>query len=334
MITIETKGLLDGQFTKLWKQLYVQFSVKKLSRVIKGPATLCEYISLLGKALNEELSLSDNKCNLKTYDDKTFDDKRIIVGFSGGKDSLACALKLLDDGYIPTLFYVDGINRSYNNELTYAKTLANELGLELYVYKVKILGKCDFIENPIKNQFILSLMVDYGLKKNINKCSIGTFYSDGIETISTEYMLSDCYDLLVATEGFYKNYIPHFELIIPLEDETESFCIINKFNKNGLLNDCFSCMTPLRYKENIRKININKYGISLLPNRCGSCYKCCQEALILNELGIEKYNSGFLHHCKDIIEKMQDKFDATSNMVDDKPWINMDMINRYKGVMK
>ena len=329
MVNVETKGLFDGQFTKLWKQIYMQFSSKPLNTKIKVADGLSEYFTLLGEALKEDFELLES-IKLRNYKDKDFDEEKVIVGFSGGKDSLACVLKLMDDGYKPILFYVDGINRSYTSELDHAKSIAESLGLELYAYKLKVTGKCDFIENPTKNQFILALMVDYGVKLNINKYAFGTVYTDELKTISTEYMLSDCYELLMATEHFYQKYIPYFELLIPLEDETESFCVIDKFNKTHLLDECFSCMTPLRYKKNIVNTNIKKYGVSLLPNRCGSCYKCCQEALILSELGVVKYDSSFLSHCNDIVNKMQDKFDATANAIDEKPWINMDVIKRYK----
>lgn len=328
MVSVETKGLFDGQFTKLWKQIYIQFSSKPLTKDVNIADGLSEYFSALGDVLNEKFILHE-KYNIKKYD-KDYDEEKVVVGFSGGKDSLACVLKLLDDGYKPILFYVDGINRSYTSELEHAKSIASELDLELYVYKIKVSGKCDFIENPTKNQFILALMVDYGVKLNINKYALGTVFTDKIGTISTEYMLSDCYDLLMLTEQFYKKYIPYFELLIPLEDETESFCVIEKFKKTHLLEECFSCMTPLRYKKNIIETNKKKYGITLLPNRCGSCYKCCQEALILSELGVLNYDVGFLSHCNDIVEKMQDKFDKTANAKDEKPWINHDVIKRYK----
>lgn len=330
MVNVITNGLMDGQFTKMWKQIYTQFSSKSDIYNVRGCDGLEKYVSCLNVVLGNKVIL-DKVFKLRKLDDREYDEEKVVVGFSGGKDSLACVLQLLDDGYKPILFYVDGINRSYTSELDHAKLLADKLGLELYVYSLKVTGKCDFIENPTKNQFILSLMVDYGVKQNINKYAFGTVWSDKLETISSEYMLSDCFDLMVATEEFYKKYIPYFEIIVPLEDETESYCIIDKCDRNDLLGLCYSCMTPIRYKKNIVSKNVQKYGVDLLPNRCGSCYKCCQEALILSELGIVKYDKSFLSHCADIIDKFQEKLDSTSLEIDEKPWVNMEIISKYKG---
>lgn len=329
MVTVETKGLFDGQFTKMWKKLYIRFSSKPIPDIIETDINLDSYVSLLSKSFCKDILLSPMDLNLKHHN-QVFDEEKVVVAFSGGKDSLACVLKLLDDGYKPILFYVDGINRSYSTyELEHAKSTAELLNLDLYIYKLKISGKCDFIENPIKNQFILSLMVDYGLKYDINKYALGTMSTDTLDSISNEYMLSDCYELLMATESFYRQYIRYFELLIPLADETESYCVIKSFDKLDLLAECFSCMTPLRYKQNIIKTNERKYNVSLLPNRCGSCYKCCQEALILSEMGAVQYDSGFISHCNEIIDKMQIKFDKTANTSDDKSWVNYDMIRKY-----
>lgn len=329
MINVSTMGMFDGIFTKTMKNIFIECSKKPLPDTIKTNKNMQEYLDMLGSCFKKEIVVEDNEIVIPKQTGPFYKNK-VIVAFSGGKDSVACALKLIDKGYKPVLFFVNGVNRSYTMELDYAKKNAEILGCELVVYSIKISGKSDFIENPTKNHFILGLMVDEGLKRGINKYAFGSVQTDRIDTISNEYMLSDCYDLMKCIESsFFQKYIKGFKLLIPLKNETESFCIINKYDVS-ILNSCYSCMTPVRYKSNLIKRNEKKYDVKLLPNRCGSCYKCCQEAKILQELGAVDYNEEFLNHCDEIIDKIQVKFDATASNKDDEPWIDYDIIEEYK----
>lgn len=331
MVTVETKNLLDGQFTRLFKDLYIKTSAKPLPTELPYPYEMKPYLDVLYESVGSSYRLVDNKFMLREKcKNADIHDTRCLCAFSGGKDSVANALLLRNMGYDPILFFVKGINRSYPQEYETSLELAGELGMEIITYNLKVFGKCDFIENPTKNQFILALMVDYGVKYNIVNYSFGSNQTDRIDSISFEYMLSDCYDLFRSVEKFYKNFIEYFDLLIPLKNETEAFCVINKLGYDDLLDKCFSCMTPLRYKKQVRSSNEQKFGISLRPNRCGSCYKCCQEAIILNEIGVDKYDAMFIRHCNEIISKFQDKLDATSNRADEKPWVDLDIIKLYK----
>ena len=103
------------------------------------------------------------------------------VAFSGGKDSVATAIKLKDDGRDVRLFYVSGINKAYPDEMTHAIQIAEQLDLPLHVAYVKQHGKTVFKESPVKNQIIASMALDYAINNNLG-CSIafGDFTSDNI----------------------------------------------------------------------------------------------------------------------------------------------------------
>lgn len=330
MINIRTGGLFDGQFTRLFKDLYVKTSSKPLVNVLPYPKEMKPYLDVLYGAFKREYTFSDCKFDIKKINIPNVYDPRCLCAFSGGKDSVANALLLRDNGFEPILFFVKGINRSYPNEYETAVDLASEIGMEIVVKTVSVSGKCDFVENPTKDQFILAMMVDYGSKLGIVNYSFGCCRGDKLKTTSKEYMLSDCIEMFSSVEKFYQKFIDGFNIANFLRCETESFCIIRKHDMS-LLNRCYSCMTPLRYKKNIIQANLKNYGIELLSNRCGSCYKCCQEALILHTIGVMNYNDDFISHCNDIIDAMQNKFDNTSEVKDNTPWIDYTIIREYFG---
>ena len=332
--TLKTQGLFDGKFTKLFKSLYEELSVKPFpDKLGKCPSSLMPYLETIYGAFDLDVpKLSKFDDSSLFVDKKAKDGKRVIVAFSGGKDSVALTLKLLHAGYKPLLFFTNGINKSYTKEVDSAKAIASKLGCELVMYSVQIKGKKEYIEHPMKNQFILAAMVDEGLKVGIHKFAFGTTKEDVVELISNDYMLSDGYEMFTSIEKFYKHYIKDFKILIPLANETESICLVNEYGKD-LLGMIYSCMLPVRCKKNIVSKNEAKFGIKLLPNRCGSCYKCCQESMVLNELGWD-FPDEYIEHCHDVINNAQDNFDKTTKGNDDRPWVDYDIIAKYRGKVK
>lgn len=334
MVNVETKNLLDGQFTRLFKDLYIKTSEKPLPFELPYPYEMKPYLDVLYGSIGSEYRFTENKFLLRQKcQNADVHDSRCLCAFSGGKDSVANALLLRDIGYEPILFFVKGINRSYPQEYEISLELANELGMEIVTYNLKVSGKCDFIENPTKDQFILALMVDYGIKYNIINYSFGCCREDEVDGISTEYMLSDGYEMFKAIEQFYQKFVHGFNLANFLENETHSFYEVCKHDVK-LLDKTYSCMTPLRYKQNIIKANERKYGIKLLPHRCGSCYKCCGEAITLNLFGVTNYSDAFIEHCKSVLDKTaDDKFNDTvkdTNKSGNTEWVSTEYILKYR----
>lgn len=333
MVNVETKNLLDGQFTRLFKDLYIRTSAKPLSFELPYPVELKPYLDVLYTSVGCEYKLVENKFVLKEKcQNADVHDARCLCAFSSGKDSVANVLLLRDIGYEPILFFVKGINRSYPQEYETSLELAKELGMEIVTYNLKVSGKCEFVENPTKNQFILALMVDYGVKYNILNYSFGTFREDRVEIMSSDYMLSDAYEMFQSVEKFYKAYINDFQLVSYLNNEAESYYVICNHDVK-ILDNTFSCMTPLRYKNNLRKNNEKKYGIKLLPNRCGSCHKCCIEAIVLNKMGIVDYSDEFLDHCEDVLTRLDAKqLSSIQNkeLSESMDWYDEYFINKYR----
>lgn len=333
MVNVETKGLLDGQFTKIFKDLYIKTSCKPLPKELTYPLDLKPYLDMLYKYTNNgEYVLNGMKTKLKHYNNFNEHDERVLCAFSGGKDSVADVLLLKSLGYKPILFFVKGVNRSYPQELETSKILAEYLGMELIVYSTKISGKCDFVENPTKNQFILALMVDYGVKLGISNYSFGAFIEDEIEIMSSDYMLSDAKEMFDTIEGFYSHYINGFQLLNFLHNEAESYYIICNYDKK-ILDYTYSCMTPLRYKQNLIKNNERKYGIKLITNRCGSCHKCAIEAIVLSKMGVIEYSDQFLKHCEEVLEKIDEKQISSienKKLANSMDWYDSYFIDKYR----
>lgn len=327
---LKTQFLFDGKFTKLFKSIYEQTSVKPLPNEICAPVTLVPYLDTLYGAFNQRYRL-----NLKSFDIPTITCQKsdhVMVAYSGGKDSVACVLKLKKQGFIPHLFFMNGINKSYTSEMATAILTAKKLGCDITIYDVTITGKKEYVEHPIKDQFILAVMVDEGLKRNIYKYAFGTGYEDNVEIVSNDYQLSDAYEMFTSISKFYSNYIEPFKIFIPLRNETESVCEILSSEYPDLIFESYSCMMPLRYRDNIIKANERKYDIKLLPNNCGSCDKCCLINIMLQKIGYVNYPDSFIQHCWDVLHKMEDdQLDSIISQDDsmNHKWIDNNIIKMY-----
>ena len=333
MINVTTgNGLFDGQFTRLWKDLYIMTSSKEFRKELPYPVEMKQYLDYLYGTFGQEYTFCENKYKIdtsKVHCDEH--DDRVVCGFSGGKDSVANALMLKELGYKPTLFFVKGINRSYPQELDYAKRLADRLDMELVIYTIKVSGKCDFFENPTKDQFILATMVDYGLKYNIPNYSFGTYYESELQNMSETYMMSDAAIMFWNALKFYKHFIPEMDIPIFLENECDAWYEICKYD-SSLLLDTYSCMTPLRYRDKLIKQAENKYGIKSLPGRCPSCYKCCNEYATFNAFGLIKdYPEDFIKHCEDVCVKFYAKYKDADRIAEIRKldWVSEFDIDRF-----
>lgn len=253
------------------------------------PATL----EPLGKALTTQIRAESRR---STPAPGTY----VLVGFSGGKDSTAAALKILNAGAHPILFYVKGINRSYPGEIDAAHNIADMLSVELIVQPVSVSGSSDYIENPIKNQLILAMMVDHGMRIGVKDFAQGNLLCDTVQEYDISCGYSDCYEMYDVLQPFFSSVLPGYRYHHLLEDDTDSLDTI-VHNKRDTLPLIQSCMTPLRYREKLHNDNNRKYGVQLMTNRCGSCYKCAIEWLHLMLWGDETPNRAFAHHCIDML---------------------------------
>ena len=242
----------------------------------------------------------------------------VVVCCSGGKDSTAVAIKLKEENYNVCLYYVKGINKSYPEEEKRIAGIAEYLQVPYYIDKrFKFSGHSDFPDNPVKNQLILSMALNYAHESgNACKIAFGDFNQDTIAKCDFMTSWSDTIEMQTAYQSFIKHYVPDFEYIAPFNSEFDSINIINTHYE--ILPLTQSCITPYRFRNKLKTCNEEKYKMELPANRCGSCYKCCREYIHFHILGRYDLNQGFYKHCLDIFKKTLKKQHPEFLKIDNK----------------
>lgn len=211
------------------------------------------------------------------------DDGSAWVLFTGGKDSVAAAIRAEAAGYRPRLLHLRGLNRGVMDEVIYAEATAAHRGWEFHVVEVRITGKkVGFLECPTKNvvaQLVLSdLMADRG----------GAVWTAGYHAFDDNSVQGYLYDYGdgVQTLAAFRRYLhaanTGMRYIGDLQDTAECWAVVAGA---GLLGYVKGCYAPLRFKRQWRERNEAKFG-PLLAGRCGSCIKCAWEQVALEELGV------------------------------------------------
>lgn len=297
-------GLFTKDSTKTISKLYSMFSNLNMIDEFASKNT----IDLDAKGLVDVLCIGlhrDLNVNYEHVDKRVNNIKRnnnVIVAFSGGKDSTATALKMKSNGKNVYLFYVKGINKAYPDEMEHALELAEKLGMPIHIESVKQTGYTSFKESPIKNQLIASMALDYAIENNIG-CSVafGDFTTDNVNNSQFMESWSDTQEMWSAWVNFVRTYVSNIELIIPFKTYNETLDVVS--DNPQILESVCGCILPYRFRKVTRNNNEKKYGISLIPNRCGSCWKCCTEYIFLADKGVLPLNKKFYRHCLDFLVK-------------------------------
>lgn len=284
MLKINDDMLNRSEFLKYMLYLFQVTSEETYPQVIHIPTPeFNSYIEILYTRSNQPLPeiIVDNNIPIVNIPD---DPTQVVLAFSGGKDSVAHAAYLKDNNLNPRLFYVHRANRSYPNEYNVAKTISEMLQAPLIEDTLQYSGKVTKAESPVKNHVILALIIEYMTQHNLTRCACGTYLEDTLQKTSTQFGLSDAYEFYIAFEKAVQSFFPNFKWLCWFHSEVHALSyLVNKHPE--LIPQYQSCLLPDRYRSNIRKHNEEKYHITLLPNRCLSCWKCAQEYLILHLLG-------------------------------------------------
>lgn len=250
-------------------------------------------------------------------------DKFMLVCASGGKDSTAVAKMLKDKGYNVLLYHMKGINQAYYDEFEAVKRIADRLNVPYYIEEVKLKGKHQYIEHPMKNMLIangaIQFCLDHKLPINI---VFGNYGTSQLETMDFGIDAGDSRDMWDIYERIIRNEIPKFRLYTPLDSVKDTFDILQE--DILLLADCISCMSPYRFRKHWKERTEKKYGVNLIPNRCGCCWKCCLEYMVLVDNGFIKhdyfFNQDYYNHCFDILRKTTQKETGYLNLTADEVW--------------
>lgn len=223
---------------------------------------------------------------------------RAMLALSGGLDSVYLMHKLLDQGYDVTAVHVAGLNRSSaSKEAEQAAKIAHLAGVRCIkaVYKPP---KQVYPDNPFKNQFILGIMLDIGIKRGIYRYAVGSDWGTPLREAVAGFTITDSAEV---NRGYWDGVRKHFP-------QAELLFIDARVKKYDRLQYLFrhhreslelvsSCVSPLRYREHLHGQNVQKYRVALMPGRCGSCYKCAMEYILLVEAGLVPKDAAYYDHC-------------------------------------
>ena len=226
----------------------------------------------------------------------------MVVCASGGKDSAAVAKFYKDLGYRVILYHMKGINKVYQDEYKAVDCLSAWLKCEYHIEEIKLTGTHDWVEHPMKNYMIASGAIQYCLDNNLPlNIAFGNYFNSHLEDMDFEIDAGDSRDMWDIYELIVGHEIPNFRIHTPLDSIKDTYKILEK--DLGLFEACISCMSPYRFREHWKQRTENKYGVQLMKHRCGCCYKCCLEYMVLADKGYIECNEEYYKHCFEILKK-------------------------------
>ena len=250
---------------------------------------------------NVEYSPALSKKHFIPLDTAFSDEKTIIICVSGGKDSLATILHYLKSDYKIYLYHLKGINFTYKDEYKVVEELAQKLNLPLFEEEIKLSGKQEWVEHPMKNMIIASMALQYGIRSKLTtNIAFGNFNTSTLDSDPFDVCAGDCKEMWEAYEKIIHRVLHNFSIQSPLVNFQDTIDSILKHSQ--YLEHTQSCIGPYRYREYLRTNNEKKYQITLPPHRCGSCWKCCLEYCVFCDNDIYEYNTSYYQHCLRILQ--------------------------------
>lgn len=228
--------------------------------------------------------------------------KEITVCLSGGKDSAACAYYYIKKGYKVHLYHAAGVNKAYGDEKKAAAKIAKYLGCDLHIDNIKLEGKHDFIEHPLKNYVIANGAIHYCLYNGYTPViAFGNFSQSTLDMNEFEVCAGDCIEMWDAYRKIIQSVLPEFDIEIPLKSNADTFDLLKEDWE--LFGMSVSCMSPFRFRAHWKHRTEEKYNVRVFPDRCGCCWKCCMEWMWLADTGKVEYNEDYYIHCFEILER-------------------------------
>lgn len=298
--------LFNGPISTYVAYLYEQFSVNPLPESIKIPNEYWKpFIQLLYKGNNQtEPEYEIDSSLIPNYEHIDIDTNKFILAFSGGKDSTANLLYLMDEGYDVTCVFNKGIKRSATGDLDHAKAVTNYLNLDLVIDEISISGKTDYFEHPVNNILIISRLLEYGFNTDCAYISIGETHNLKSEEMDIMYNYSDAIDLLNLFEQAVQTHYPQFRLDWIFKEESTDISYI-LHNHPDVIPLIHSCLMPSRYRKMQLKY-IEKFNLKadikhpdttgIMEGRCMNCWKCMAEWLYLVVWGLLPMDRSYLQN--------------------------------------
>lgn len=229
------------------------------------------------------------------------ENREVMIGLSGGLDSAYQLHRLQDEGYHVQAVHVDGLNRATAGvEHEQAREIARIAGAEFIDVKFRA-PKQAIPDNPFKNQLVLGMMLDIGIGRWCYRYALGSDWCTPLSESVIKYTLTDSIEVNRAFwEGVRRHYEAELIFIDSDAKKLERLAYLAKHHE-GTLREISSCVSPLRYRGHLHELNKEKFGDVVWDGRCGSCYKCAMEYILLEMAGAVKTNEAYLEHCWDVL---------------------------------
>ena len=299
--TLEINNIDDLFITLYFLDLYDIFNKKAFSTNIVAPKEIQNMCNIICDSFKQDhLQIED--ANITEHKSlENVNSKDVLLGFSAGLDSVFQAIWLKEHGYIVHLLFARNINTYENGQSwKYAKIIADKLNLDLIDINVKKKRNIEYSqawpENPIKNQLILSVMVDICLNKSWKYISLGDDFDLSIDKAISGINTTDAKEVTYAYLDCIKTYVKGLEFL-QIEKGNDKGKRLQKLFEYNLQDDYYSCVQAGRFNKSIRKRIQNKFGVQLLGNNCGCCRKCCMHNLIMHYTKMKQFPEKFIKHC-------------------------------------
>ena len=193
-----------------------------------------------------------------------------------------------------------GINKVYPDEYKAVIDIAHHFNVPYYIDTVVLSGTQRFTEHPMKNMIIANGAIHYGIREGIGtEIAFGNFKDSYLDENQFDVCAGDCTDMWWAYDDIIQTVIPQFRMNVPLYNNYETLAIIER--NPELLPLSISCISPYRFREHWKKRTEKKYGIKLLNNRCGCCWKCAVEWMYYVDCDLFDLNQSYYLHCFQIL---------------------------------
>ena len=282
-------------FTQLGADLFNIFNLKAFKKNVVIPEGFNNIIQLLYNKF--EISVPNvteipyNAVNL------TDNKEVVILTFSGGLDSCYQALKLKEQGYEVHLFHMSNANRYENGQGTkVAKEFAATHNFKFIEAKLSN-GYKYWPENPLKNQMILTTIIDYCIDNGYNRISLGESLALSTDETVAGINTTDSKDLTYMFIDDLKKYVNNL-VILEVEGTPSKLDKLNLLTKYNSIDLYYSCLHAGRFNASRHKQAETKFNIKLPLHNCGCyCRKCATQNLLLHYGGVMTYPEEFIEKC-------------------------------------
>ena len=230
------------------------------------------------------------------------DPNKVLVAVSGGLDSIAQMLSLIENGKDVVAYTMYNLNHNCGGqEYRAMKDVCGKVGVPIVEAKYVGNWKRDnpyrkhWAENPIKNQMLMSTMVDWCLENGCRTISLGEKDNFFIKDCVPGTNFTDASEVSRTFIECVNRHVGVDYLTMPLSmTKLDELKIAMKYGVEDLMFSCFAAQGSRMYHE----INQKKYGIALWKNNCGcSCRKCAHYNLLLHYGGLKSYPPEFIDAC-------------------------------------